>query len=84
MVLPRSRGVTEERAEKYIRGFELRISPRFSLEYGIRYSVIPPWHSGYNNLSAFMLSGWNAAKAPQVAANGTLVPATRIVFRFEV
>ncbi|MBI5086463.1 MAG: carboxypeptidase regulatory-like domain-containing protein [Acidobacteria bacterium] len=51
-----------------------RVSPRLSLEFGIRYSFISPWSTKWNNTVAFMPQYWDPAKAPQVAANGILVP----------
>lgn len=53
-----------------------RISRRFSLEYGMRWAFIAPWSARLNNLVAFMPQFWDAAKAPQVAANGSIVPGT--------
>jgi hypothetical protein len=53
-----------------------RVSRRFSLEYGIRYSLISPWSAKWNNMVAFMPQFWDAAKAPQVASNGTIVAGT--------
>ncbi len=51
-----------------------KVRPNFSVEYGVRYAIIPPWRSKWNNVSAFMLSAYDPRKAPLVAANGTLVP----------
>ncbi len=53
-----------------------RVNRRFSLEFGLRWSFIAPWSSQLNNLVAFMPEFWNASKAPQVAANGSIVPGT--------
>src|SRR6266566_3992440 len=53
-----------------------RVSQRFTLEYGIRYSLLSPWSSKWNNEVAFMQRFWDPAKAPQVAANGTIMPGT--------
>ncbi|MDQ2950510.1 MAG: carboxypeptidase regulatory-like domain-containing protein, partial [Acidobacteriota bacterium] len=53
-----------------------RMNKRFTLEFGLRYSLISPWSSKWNNEVAFMQQFWDPAKAPQVAANGTLVPGT--------
>ncbi|MBI5282724.1 MAG: TonB-dependent receptor [Candidatus Solibacter usitatus] len=53
-----------------------RMSRRFSLEYGLRWSFIAPWYARDNNLVAFMAQYWDPAKAPQVAANGSIVPGT--------
>jgi hypothetical protein len=53
-----------------------RVSRRFTMEYGMRYALISPWYAKWNNLVAFMQQYWDPAKAPQVAANGALVPGT--------
>jgi Carboxypeptidase regulatory-like domain len=53
-----------------------RVSKRFTLEYGMRYALISPWSSLWNNEVAFMQQFWDPAKAPQVAANGTIMPGT--------
>ena len=53
-----------------------RLTRRFSLEYGLRWSFIAPWFSQLNNLVAFMPQFWSATKAPQVAANGSIVTGT--------
>lgn len=53
-----------------------RVNRRFSLEYGIRWAFIAPWGARDNNLVAFMAKYWDPAKAPQVAANGAIIPGT--------
>lgn len=53
-----------------------RLSKRFTLEYGLRYSLISPWSAKWNNMVAFMQQFWDPSKAPQVAANGSIVPNT--------
>ncbi|MBI2687450.1 MAG: TonB-dependent receptor [Acidobacteria bacterium] len=53
-----------------------RLSRRVSLEYGMRWAFIAPWGAQLNNLVAFMTKYWDPAKAPQVAANGAIVPGT--------
>lgn len=53
-----------------------RVRPNLSLEFGLRYSLIPTWWSASNALAAFRINAWDPAKAPQVAANGSLVPNT--------
>ncbi len=53
-----------------------RVSKRFTLEYGLRYSLISPWSAKWNNLVSFMQPFWDPSKAPQVAANGSIVPGT--------
>lgn len=53
-----------------------RVTKRFTLEYGIRYSLISPWSSNWNNEVVFMQRFWDPAKAPQVSAIGAIVPGT--------
>ena len=53
-----------------------RLTRRFSLEYGMRWAFISPWYAKLNNLVAFMPQFYDPAKAPQVAANGSIVPGT--------
>lgn len=53
-----------------------RVNSRLSLEYGMRWALISPWGAQLNNVVAFMQQYWDPAKAPQVAANGTLIPGT--------
>jgi len=53
-----------------------RMNRRLSLEYGLRWAFIAPWYARDNNLVAFMQQFWSASKAPQVAANGSIVPGT--------
>lgn len=53
-----------------------RLNRRLSLEYGMRWAFIAPWSAKLNNLVAFMAPYWDPAKAPQVAANGSIVPGT--------
>lgn len=53
-----------------------KVRPNLSLEYGMRYAIIPPWRSKWNNISAFMISAYDPKKAPLVLPNGTLAPGT--------
>ncbi len=53
-----------------------KIHRRLTVEFGMRWSFIAPWSAKLNNLVAFMPQFWSAAKAPQVAANGAIVPGT--------
>jgi hypothetical protein len=46
------------------------------VEFGLRWAFISPWYAKLNNLVAFMPQFWSASKAPQVAANGSIVPGT--------
>ncbi len=53
-----------------------RARKNLTLEFGLRYALISPWSSRWNNEVAFMQQFWDPSKAPQVAANGSLVPGT--------
>jgi len=57
-----------------------RAHRRLTVEYGLRYSLISPWYARWNNLVAFMEKFWDPAKAPQVAANGVIVPESGDVY----
>jgi len=57
-----------------------RVSRRFTMEFGLRYSLISPWYSKWNNMVAFMERFWDPARAPQVAANGAIVPGTGDIY----
>ena len=50
-----------------------RVNRRLSVEFGMRYAMISPWSSKWNNLVAFMGQYWDPAKAPQVGSNGVIV-----------
>ncbi len=53
---------------------------RLSVEYGLRWAFISPWGAKSNNVVAFMERFWDPAKAPQVAANGSIVPGTGDIY----
>ncbi len=53
-----------------------RVNRRLSVEYGIRWALISPWGAKWNNVVAFMQQYWDPAKAPQVAANGSIINGT--------
>jgi hypothetical protein len=53
-----------------------RARRNLTIEFGMRYSLISPWSSKWNNEVVFMQRFWDPAKAPQVAANGSIVPNT--------
>ena len=57
-----------------------RLSRRFTVEFGLRYSLISPWWAKWNNVVAFMQRFWDPSKAPQVAANGAIVPGTGDIY----
>lgn len=53
-----------------------RLRRNFTLEFGLRYALVSPWRAKWNNMVAFMQQFWDPSKAPQVAANGSIVPGT--------
>lgn len=53
-----------------------RVNRRLSVEFGMRWSFIAPWGAKLNNVVAFMQQFWDRSKAPQVAANGSIIPGT--------
>lgn len=57
-----------------------RLNRRLSLEYGMRWAFIAPWGAKLNNVVAFMQKFWDPSKAPQVAANGSIVPGSGDIY----
>ncbi|MCE5308799.1 MAG: carboxypeptidase-like regulatory domain-containing protein [Acidobacteriales bacterium] len=57
-----------------------RLSRRFTIEYGMRYSLISPWWAKWNNMVVFMQRFWDPAKAPQLAANGSIIAGTGDIY----
>ena len=57
-----------------------RVRKNFTVEFGIRWAFISPWSAEWNNMVAFMPRFWDPAKAPQVAANGTIVNGTGDIY----
>lgn len=51
-----------------------RVSKKFNVEIGLRYTYFIPTYSVPNNLSNFVPSAWDPAQAVLLARNGTLVP----------
>lgn len=51
-----------------------RVSKNFNVEIGLRYTYFVPTYSVPNNLSNFVPSAWDPAKAVSLARNGTLIP----------
>ncbi len=50
---------------------------RLTLELGLRYNLIPMFYNAQGNTSTFVLSRFDAARAPQISpADGSLVPGT--------
>jgi hypothetical protein len=52
-----------------------KVTPRFSLELGIRYELTNPTYLQGNNMTNFDPSGYSPASAPFVSASGALNPA---------
>ena len=53
-----------------------KVKPNLTLEYGLRYSIWPPYYHAYNAMSAWHPSFYDPAKAPQMNANGSIVAGT--------
>ena len=50
-----------------------RATPKLLLEYGVRYSVFPPYYAAWGNQSVFSPSSWSASLAPTVNPTTGLV-----------
>jgi hypothetical protein len=54
-----------------------RATPKLTVDIGVRYNIIAPLYSAFNNFSTFDPSRFDPAKAPTVlASDGSLVPGT--------
>jgi hypothetical protein len=51
-----------------------RVTPRLTLNLGLRFFVIPSPHVGGNNVTSFLPSAFDPAKAPEITPGGVLVP----------
>jgi hypothetical protein len=51
-----------------------KVSPKLSLEIGVRYQYLQPMYTVANNMANFDQSRYNPAQAVQVRLNGTIVP----------
>src|SRR5690348_13414827 len=51
-----------------------KITPRFTLDYGMRFAWIPPQYDAKNQIALFNPSLYNPATAVQIDANGNIVP----------
>jgi hypothetical protein len=51
-----------------------KVRPNLTLDYGLRYSIFPPWYSQYNSMVAWDPAYFNPAQEPTVNPNGTIVP----------
>lgn len=47
-----------------------------TVEYGIRYSIWPPYYQQYNAIAAWSANYYDRSKAPQMNANGSIVVGT--------
>lgn len=74
---PRAQTIYKAYAREIYAQDSWRITKNFTLEYGLRYSLISPWSTEWNNQVAFMQRFWDPAKAPQISSNGsTIIPGT--------
>jgi hypothetical protein len=53
-----------------------QVRANFTLDYGVRYQWMPPVYERNDRIATFDPARYNAADAPQIAANGTLIPGT--------
>lgn len=50
--------------------------PNLTVEYGLRYSIWPPYYQQYNAMAAWSANYFDFGKAPQMNANGSIVAGT--------
>jgi hypothetical protein len=50
-----------------------KATKRLTIEYGIRHSIWPPWHSRWNNLAEFLPPFYDPAKAPVIDRAGGFI-----------
>ena len=50
-----------------------KATKKLTIEYGVRYSLWPPWHSRWGNLSEFLPQYYDASKAPVVDRIGGFI-----------
>jgi hypothetical protein len=56
-----------------------RVSPKLTVDVGLRYNIIAPLYSALNNFSTFDPARYDPSKAPTVlASDGSLVPGTGV------
>lgn len=53
-----------------------QLTPRFTLDYGVRLVYIPPQYDAKNQIALFTPSAYTPANAVQVDANGNVIPGT--------
>src|SRR5581483_1122603 len=51
-----------------------KVTPRFTLDYGMRFAWIPPQYDARNQIALFVPSLYDPAKAVQIAPDGSIVP----------
>jgi hypothetical protein len=50
-----------------------KVRPNLTVDYGLRYSIFPPWYSQYNAMTAWDPAYFDPTQEPTVNANGTIV-----------
>jgi hypothetical protein len=53
-----------------------QVSPRLTLDYGVRFVFIPPQYDAKNQIALFTPSAYNPAAAVQIDPNGNILPGT--------
>ena len=53
-----------------------QISPRLTLDYGVRFVYIPPQYDAKNQIALFTPSAYSASSAVQIDPNGNIIPNT--------
>ncbi|MBS1813311.1 MAG: carboxypeptidase regulatory-like domain-containing protein [Acidobacteria bacterium] len=51
-----------------------RVSPRLTIDYGMRFSWIPPQYDARNQIALFTPSAYNPATAVKIDASGNIIP----------
>ncbi|MDE1175325.1 MAG: carboxypeptidase regulatory-like domain-containing protein [Edaphobacter sp.] len=51
-----------------------QVTPRFTLDYGVRFVYIPPQYDAHNQIALFTPSAYNAASAVTIDTTGNVVP----------
>jgi hypothetical protein len=52
-----------------------KATPRFTIEYGVRHSIWPPWHSRWGSLAEFLPQYYDPTKAPTLDRTGGFITA---------
>ena len=53
-----------------------QVTPRFTLDYGVRFVYIPPQYDAKNQIALFTPSAYNPSTAVQIDPNGNIIPNT--------